>query len=170
MGAKRFLILSLFTLSAWAGSEGIYEKYKPAVVKISEFQQGIATGSGSGFFVSDRGHFVTNFHVVSHIADAGFSYTITLADGTVFGDIKVSKCISDSTDVCLLKIEHKPQVFFKIAGDTKLQVGQELQTIGHPKGYDFSYHEFQLLYFHRVPALAHCEGDETNCRAVRVSG
>lgn len=90
-------------------------------------------GTGSGFIWDDRGHIVTNFHVVAS-ANAGIK--VALADQSEWD----AKVIGDERDkdIAVLEISAPSKRLRPIAvGDSRnLQVGQKVLAIGNPFGLD----------------------------------
>lgn len=84
---------------------------------------------GSGFFIDDDGHIVTNNHVV---ADAD-EVRIRLADGT---EIDAEIVGADPlTDLAVLKIEaDRNQPFVEFAEGVNLRVGDTVVAVGNPFG------------------------------------
>lgn len=108
----------------------VVKRESPAVVLISnETSQG---GSlGSGFLIDDKGHIITNAHVV----DGATKTTVTFQDGaeakgTILG-------VDKSTDVALVKIDKVPAGVrpVPLGNSSELTVGQEVVAIGNPYGY-----------------------------------
>jgi S1-C subfamily serine protease len=89
-------------------------------------------GLGSGFLVDDKGHILTNAHVV----DGSTNTDVTFSDGTT----RKAKIlgVDTSTDVAVLRIEGVPGGVKPIAlgSSTGLQVGQEVVAIGNPLGFE----------------------------------
>ena len=108
----------------------VAEKAMPAVVTIYPLVYTGDTfekkGTGSGFFVSESGYIVTNYHVVEN-SDA---FAVKLADDTVL----LGKLIGTSkdTDLAVLKIEHDKVPYLKFADTTKVKVGHYAIAIGAP--------------------------------------
>ncbi len=120
----------------------VFQSVSPSVVHItnigiqrSAFSMDVTEipqGTGTGFIWDERGHVVTNFHVIS-----GASTTrVTLADGTTY-EGKVIGTAPDK-DLAVVKIEAPPSRLSKIAIGTSsdLQVGQKVLAIGNPFGLD----------------------------------
>lgn len=108
----------------------VVKRESPAVVLISnETAQG---GSlGSGFLIDDKGHIITNAHVV----DGATKTTVTFQDGTeVKGTILG---VDKSTDVAVVKIDKVPTGVSPVplGNSGGLTVGQEVVAIGNPYGY-----------------------------------
>ncbi len=93
----------------------------------------VPTGSGSGFVWDDRGHVVTNYHVVQDADSA----KVTLGDGeyeaTIVGAAR-------DQDLAVLKIvaPREKLVPMRVGRSGDLQVGQKVFAIGNPFGLDFT--------------------------------
>ena len=95
-----------------------------------------ATGSGSGFVWDDKGHIVTNYHVVQPVVGSrSAEITVSLRDknlaGTLVGaapelDLAVIRVTTAKTDL-------KP---IQVGGSADLEVGQKVFAIGNPFGLD----------------------------------
>ncbi len=95
----------------------------------------VPKGTGSGFLWDDRGHVVTNYHVVQDAAGRGGSAKVTLGDddfdATVVG-------FADDQDLAVLRIS-APRVKLvpiQIGASRDLRVGQHVYAIGNPFGLD----------------------------------
>ena len=81
-------------------------------------------GTGSGFFITDDGYFITN----QHVADRGATVRVVTASGII--PAKVIK-VDELNDLTLLKAEGKfaelPVVFSR-----KVQLGATVATVGFP--------------------------------------
>lgn len=83
---------------------------------------------GSGFLIDDKGHILTNYHV---IADAEEVYA-TLTDGReIRGKVLGADIIND---VALLKIDGANFPFLKIGNSDELSIGEWALAIGNPFG------------------------------------
>jgi S1-C subfamily serine protease len=93
----------------------------------------VPAGSGSGFLWDDRGHVVTNFHVVQD----SDSQKVTLGDATY--DAKTVGFARDQ-DLAVLLIDAPSEKLAPIRLGTSagLQVGQKVYAIGNPFGLDFT--------------------------------
>ena len=148
------ILLSLATFNLYADDSTlmpvenktieIYRKAVPSTVNVSNikltknFYYGdveVPQGAGSGYVWDDKGHIVTNFHVVQ----GGDSFVVTF-----YNDPKQYKAKLVATakekDIAVLKIEQGPSKLFPIAvGSSKdLQVGQSSFAIGSPFGLDYT--------------------------------
>ena len=92
----------------------------------------IPVGSGSGFVWDRDGHVVTNFHVVAE----GTSWSVTLADGSVYDAQLVGR--EPNKDVAVLRIDAPAGALTPIqpGSSSDLVVGQKVLAIGNPFGLD----------------------------------
>lgn len=92
----------------------------------------VRRGTGSGFLWDDKGHVVTNFHVL----EGGDTFTITLADGENYP--AVFRGAEPNKDIAVLKIENPPATLkpVRLGDSAGLRVGQKVLAIGNPFGLD----------------------------------
>ena len=92
----------------------------------------VPRGSGSGFVWDERGHVVTNFHVLQ----GGSSFSVALSDGSRYRAEPVG--VERAKDLAVLRIEATPDVLVPVElGDSgALVVGQKVLAIGNPFGFD----------------------------------
>ncbi len=92
----------------------------------------IPAGSGSGLVWDDRGHVVTNYHVVQN----GDAFAVTLASGNTYPAKLVGT--EPTKDLAVLKIDAPPDSLFPVEpGDSgTLVVGQKVLALGNPFGLD----------------------------------
>src|SRR5262249_5201243 len=119
-----------------------YNKTRPSVVHISTVgrpdgrfsmnTQEVPRGTGTGFVWDDRGHIVTNFHVIQDAVSA----TITFADQTSYTAHYVGSY--PDKDIAVLKVDAPKAKLRPITVGTSedLQVGQKTFAIGNPFGLD----------------------------------
>lgn len=152
MKAYLFIVLSLFSMQSWSAdllqvetkTIEIYRKAVPSTVNVSNIKLArnsfygeveIPQGAGSGFVYDDKGHIVTNFHVVQ----GGNTFVVTFHN-----DPKQYKATIVGTapekDIAVLKLTERPSklspITFGISKD--LQVGQYSFAIGSPFGLDYT--------------------------------
>ncbi|HYN28741.1 MAG TPA: trypsin-like peptidase domain-containing protein [Dermatophilaceae bacterium] len=104
----------------------------PSVVSISvEAEQG--SGQGSGVVIDDKGHVVTNNHVVSAGAGGG-TLTVTLYDGRAYDATIVGT--DPSTDLAVLLLKNPPKDLKPIAfgNSDEVRVGDPVMAVGNPLG------------------------------------
>lgn len=123
---------------------GVFKRVSPSVVHITTLQAQrdlfsrrvteVPTGTGSGFVWDERGHIVTNFHVIQNANRA----KVTLADQSEFEATLVG-AFADR-DLAVLRIDAPTGKLPPIAmGSSRdLQVGQKVYAIGNPFGLDFT--------------------------------
>ena len=120
----------------------LFRKTSPSVVHITTLAtqrdlfsmnvQQVPRGAGTGFVWDERGHIVTNFHVIQ----GGSGARVTLADQTSY-PAKLVGAFPDR-DLAVLKIEAPATKLPPIALGTSrdLLVGQRVYAIGNPFGLD----------------------------------
>jgi len=96
-----------------------------------------ATGSGSGFVWDDKGHIVTNYHVVQPVAEGsrGSEITVTLQDQNLAGTLVG---IAPELDLAVIRVETAKRDLKPLAvgASANLEVGQKVFAIGNPFGLD----------------------------------
>jgi S1-C subfamily serine protease len=119
----------------------LYRQSSESVVHVSSSRLGrdftfnlteIPRGTGSGFVWDEKGHIVTNFHVVA----GGNRFRVTLADQSAW-DAEIVGFAADK-DLAVLSVDApagrlKPLL---IGTSSNLQVGQKVFAIGNPFGLD----------------------------------
>jgi len=91
-------------------------------------------GSGSGFVWDQRGHIVTNYHVI----EDGVEFQVTLPDQQQRQAKLVGK--DESKDIAVLKLEGNVSGLSPVTPGTSrdLEVGQKTIAIGNPFGFDYT--------------------------------
>ncbi len=119
----------------------LFDRLSPSVVFITTmgavhtyFGRGqlAPQGSGSGFMWDEKGHIVTNFHVIAQAQEA----VVTLADGSEWPASLVGA--APDHDLAVLKIQ-APKNLLKpipVGRSKELRVGQFAMAIGNPFGLD----------------------------------
>ncbi len=120
----------------------VFRKASPSVVHITTLAaqrdlfnmnvQQVPRGTGTGFVWDDRGHIVTNFHVIQGATAA----RVTLSDQSVHEATLVGAF--PDRDLAVLKIELPKTGFppIPIGSSRDLIVGQRVYAIGNPFGLD----------------------------------
>jgi len=144
----------------------VFRKTSPSVVHITTLEtqrdffslnvQQVPRGTGTGFVWDDRGHIVTNFHVIQGASAA----RVTLSDQSTHKATLVGAF--PDRDLAVLKIEVPSAKAPPIAMGTSrdLVVGQKVYAIGNPFGLD------QTLTTGILSALNR-EIDSVNQRTIR---
>ena len=91
-----------------------------------EFRQ---KGLGSGFIIDNRGHILTNYHVVK---DAD-KINITLSDGRTF-DATV-KGVDPRSDLAIVRISAKKLPIARLGDSSLIQTGEWVVALGNPFGH-----------------------------------
>jgi len=93
----------------------------------------IPRGTGSGFAWDERGHIVTNYHVVAGAAGA----RVRLSDGRTVAASLVG--VSPDHDLAVIKVDvPRPPPPLPIGSSHDLRVGQKTFAIGNPFGLDWT--------------------------------
>jgi S1-C subfamily serine protease len=92
----------------------------------------VPQGSGSGFVWDDKGHIVTNYHVVQN----GDAFSVTLADGKQYPATLVG--VEPYKDLAVLRAEAPSAILvpLELGDSSTLLVGQKVLAIGNPFGFD----------------------------------
>jgi S1-C subfamily serine protease len=93
----------------------------------------VPAGSGSGFVWDDRGHVVTNFHVVQDADSA----KVTIGDAEYEATI-VGYARDQDLAVLRVAVPREKVVPIRVGTSADLQVGQKVYAIGNPFGLDFT--------------------------------
>ena len=117
----------------------VYRQVSPAVANILTkateydfFMDPVPVeGAGSGFVIDEKGHILTNFHVVQEAQ----SIEVVLGDQSRYPAKFIGA--DQRNDVALIKIEPKGKrlVALSLGDSSALQVGQKVLAIGNPFGF-----------------------------------
>jgi len=122
-------------LAAELTAEQIYKLASPAVFFVEIFdEEGELIKTGSGFFISETGLAVTNYHVVI----GSVSAKITTDDGEVY-DVLGIYDYNWKDDISLIQVDATGYPYLEIADPTKLQTGATVYTLGSPLGLQASF-------------------------------
>jgi len=111
--------------------KGVIKRVMPATVLVVTYdEKGQPLLQGSGFFVSENGEVITNYHVMNGAVTAG----IKTSDGSIY---KITGIIAEDLAADLLKMQadtgsNKAQ--FLTINKTPPEVGDKVVIIGSPKG------------------------------------
>lgn len=108
----------------------MFERFMGPGFQMPDFS---AESLGSGFFVTEDGYILTNFHVV-HRADV-------IKVGVTSGDEYEAEVVGTdpTSDLALLKIDIEgPTPYLEFGDSGNLKVGQWVMAIGSPFGFDYS--------------------------------
>lgn len=121
----------------------LFERSRDSVVYISTSERvmdfwsrnilSIPRGTGSGFIWDDKGHVVTNYHVIAGASEA----RIRLSDGKEYKASLVGA--SPMHDLAILRIDNAPKKHpLPLGTSHDLRVGQKTFAIGNPFGLDWT--------------------------------
>lgn len=124
----------------------VFNQVSPYVIFVNNIQRvqdflfnsyEVPAGAGTGFIWDDKGHIVTNFHVVQ----GAKKISITIQGGKSVGATVVG--VEPRKDIAVLKLDSVKELPpirsnppITIADSSKLQVGQKALAIGNPFGLD----------------------------------
>ena len=86
-----------------------------------------SSGSGSGFFIDDKGTFITNYHVIEYAE----TISIEMTDGAKYDVAKVIN-FSDILDLAILQVNISGNDYFEICND--ITKGERVYAIGSALG------------------------------------
>jgi S1-C subfamily serine protease len=117
--------------------EAVYDQAGSAVVNITSvtyaydffFNPVPQEGAGSGFVYDERGHIVTNYHVIENAEEL----SVTLADGETYPAQVVGEDPTNDLAVIRIAAESLPAPI-PLADSDVLRVGQFVVAIGNPFG------------------------------------
>ena len=115
-----------------AASSTVFVTQTRTVTDYLGSEQEVPAGSGTGFVWDDKGHVVTNFHVVQ----GAESLVVTFQNQQRF-DAKVVG-VEPKKDIAVLKVMAPADLLkpVRVAPSTELEVGQKTIAIGNPFGLD----------------------------------
>jgi len=87
-----------------------------------------STAQGAGFFLSEDGYLLTNYHIVEN--------AVKISVTSLQGENYTAKVVGTDprTDLALLKVEGKNLPFVELGDSTHLKVGEWVLAIGNPFG------------------------------------
>ena len=77
---------------------------------------------GSGFFITDDGYVLTNYHVISTAHQYGYAVSVLTYDGTTYQATIVG--VDEDNDIALLKIDASGLPFVKTGDAERTKVGE----------------------------------------------
>ena len=99
---------------------------KPKVIEIDQLDKTYKVASGTGFYVSNEGHIITNHHVIDGCRDMKVH-----SKGKILETIKIAD--DARNDLALLKIEETPAHVFALSNQSPFSL-QEVIVAGFPFG------------------------------------
>jgi S1-C subfamily serine protease len=121
----------------------VYEKAAPSVVHVTRLAavrdratlslEKVPAGSGSGFVWDNKGHIVTNYHVIEKVS---FGVSVTLADGSTWPAQVIDAYPNQDLAVLWIAAPKDKLRPITVGSSHDLQVGQRAFAIGNPFGLD----------------------------------
>jgi hypothetical protein len=124
-----------FSLAAEMTAEQVYRHASPAVffVQVKD-SDGVVIKTGSGFFISESGLAITNYHVVIGATNV----QITTDDGEVYDVVGIYD-FNWKKDSALIQIAGDGFPYLELADSSLLQTGATVYTLGSPLGLQASF-------------------------------
>jgi hypothetical protein len=128
------LAICWFSTQVLADTRKVYETFKDRLVQIRiiDTESNAKSTLGSGFFVSDSGLIVTNYHVISRLIHHPEQYRAEFvdSDGNDPGDMQLLN-IDVVNDLALLRTERRDTPFLAIRKG-RVRKGTRLYSLGNP--------------------------------------
>jgi hypothetical protein len=136
---KTLYLFLIFVFSQIASSktpDEIIEGKKRAVLLITIYDK--ATGkrisNGGGFFVDNKGHFITNYHVIEDFLTKPDKMQLRFQDinGNEFEDVEILRCGNDQKiDLCYGEIKTTQKIYFFDVINKTPNKSQGIAIVGH---------------------------------------
>ena len=128
----------------------LVKNIKPAVVLIQTFDANNSPlGTGSGFFIDNKGSVITNHHVI----EGAYSATVKTSAGKEY---KVTGIIAKDTEVDIVKlavnIADANIAFLKLSKQVPSE-GEDIVVVGNPLGFEFSASTGIVSAVRNIPAF-----------------
>lgn len=88
--------------------------------------------SGTGFFISEDGYILTNYHVISDAYSSGSEINVLTYDGTTYSATVIGT--EQSNDLAVLKIDANDCNAVKFGISSDMSVGDTVYAVGNPMG------------------------------------
>jgi S1-C subfamily serine protease len=140
----------------------VFSRFADRVIKIHvvETSSSAKAELGTGFFVSADGHVVTNYHVISKVANDPARYRADWIDANATAHPLHLLAVDVARDLAILKADYHPPAYFTLAPAAVAQ-GTRLYSMGHPNDLGLSIVEGTyngLLKYTLYPKI-HFSGD-----------
>ena len=124
----------------------LFEKATKSVVFLDTFVESreavsmgtdLPQGTGSGFVWDDKGHIVTNYHVIWNAAEADVTFLVD--GGTKLTRKAQLRGVDPDKDIAVLKVDDMPKKTLKpiaVGTSANLKVGASVFAVGNPFGLD----------------------------------
>lgn len=143
-----FINIHTTTANADRHLTGLVKKVQPAVVKIVIYDMNnTITGIGSGFFVDNKGHLITNYHVLQ----GAFSADVIAHDGSKYPiDLIVAE--HRHSDLLKVKVNIPEMLIRQLEITDKLpSIAEQVLVVGSPLGLEQSVSEGIVSAIRELP-------------------
>ncbi len=131
--SKQFEKQSIDSVKTEMNGADLFEKYNSAVFMVFT-TNGLTSGQGSGFFISEDGLAVSNYHVFKGSV-IGYE-TIRLIDGSEY-QIKEVTAKNELEDIIIFSVDASNKSFNYIPiAQEEPNIGERCYAIGSPKGFE----------------------------------
>lgn len=127
------LIASSIQQAISAEADELFSNYSPALVQIKtiNIESGQKSSIGTGFFISDSGRIVTNYHVISKFVQSPELNKLHYIDNQE-NEFDVSVVDIDViNDLAILQAQATPEQFFQLS-EAAPEKGQDIFALGNP--------------------------------------
>ena len=87
---------------------------------------------GSGFFITEDGYVLTNYHVISTAHQYGYAVSVLTYDGTTYQATIVG--VDEDNDIALLKVDAAGVTPVTFGDSDSMSVGDTVYAVGNPLG------------------------------------
>ncbi len=130
----------------------LVKKVKPSVVLIETFDKGgEPIRQGSGFFISNKGHIITNLHVVEN---AYWANVKTTAGRNYYVQGMIAKDEEADLAVLLIDLSDSEVAFLELT-DVLPSVGEDVVVIGNPLGLEATVSKGIVSAVREIPVFGH---------------
>jgi len=128
------------------------EKVRPAVVLIETFDKdNNPVGQGSGFFINDKGHLITNHHVI----EGADSATVKITSGEIYL-VQGIIAVDENSDVVKLQVNTKSaKTSFLPVSEEIPSVGEDIVVVGNPFGLESTLSKGIVSAIRPIPDFGH---------------
>ncbi|MFO7707400.1 MAG: tetratricopeptide repeat-containing serine protease family protein [Desulfobacterales bacterium] len=150
IAAMVMMLLAVAPAAADSNLTRLVKKIQPAVVTVIAYdmQRHIA-GIGTGFFVSPRGHLITNFHVLA----GNFAADIRTSKGNSY-PVKAVLAENKAADLLKLQVDIPPEeVSWIPVGDRLPKIAERIVVVGSPMGLEQTVSEGIVSSLREVPVI-----------------
>jgi tetratricopeptide (TPR) repeat protein len=145
-----FFLSTAAAASANSDLTRLVKKIQPAVVTVIAYDmQRHISGIGTGFFVSPRGHLITNFHVLA----GNYAADVRTAKGVSY-PVKAVLAENKAADLLKLQVDIPPEeVAWISVGDRLPDIAERIVVVGSPMGLEQTVSEGIVSSLREIPVI-----------------